>query len=61
MVRFGFYVEGKFFAGKAAQANSFAQFRANEYGRNVNVMFVDYGKNKSIIATLAPQSKPMAA
>lgn len=57
MERFGHYVEGKFFAGKAAQANAFAQFRANEYGRNVSVQYVDYAKNVSVIATLSPQAQ----
>lgn len=61
MDRFGFYVEGKYFAGKPAQANAFAQFRANEYGRNVDVQHVDYAKNVNVVATLSPQTQTLAA
>lgn len=61
MDRFGYYVEGKYFAGRAVQANSFAQFRANQYGRVVNVQHVDINKNVCIVATLSPQQQEQVA
>lgn len=57
MDRIGFYVDGKFFAGRHAQATSFAQFRANEYGRDVEVKYVDPTKKVSVVDTLVPQQK----
>ena len=49
MDRLGYYVEGRYFAGKKYQAIAFAQFRANEFGRNVEVHFHDgEGSIKSI-------------
>jgi hypothetical protein len=57
MDRIGFYVEGKYFAGRSAQAISFAQFRANEYGRSVIVQFVDHDKSVRIVNTIEQQQK----
>ena len=42
MDRAGYYVEGRYFAGKSAQAIAFAQFRADEFGRNVVVQVKDF-------------------
>lgn len=39
-VRPGYYVEGKYFAFREAQAMAFAQFRAGEFGRDVKVEVV---------------------
>lgn len=57
MDRIGFYVDGKFFAGRHAQATSFAQFRANEFGREVEVKYVDHTKTVSTVDVVVPQQK----
>ena len=62
MTRLGYYVEDKFFGGKAHQASSFAQFRANEYGRPVDVTFVGHNAtSKVVVATLSPEKQPQVA
>lgn len=61
MDRPGFYVEGKFFAGRGAQANAFAQFRATEFTREVEVKFVDFvTKQVSTVNVCAPQNIKVA-
>lgn len=62
MDRPGFYVERKFFAGRGAQARAFAQFRATEFGREVEVQYVDFVTNKvSVIDVMAPQNEQQVA
>lgn len=61
MDRPGFYVEGKFFHGRGAQANAFAQFRATEYGREVEVKYVDFVTRKvSTVDVCTPRNIKVA-
>lgn len=40
MIRHGYYVEGKFFANRFAQAEAAAQFRATQFGRPVELKYL---------------------
>ena len=60
MERPGYYVEGKFFAGKSAQAIAFAQFRADEFGRNVAVQVRDFDGSIREIGHAAPGERQLA-
>lgn len=60
-MRLGYYVEGKFFAGKLHQATAFAQNRANEYSRNVKLTFVNHDLTEKVISTLKPAQNQQQA
>ncbi len=57
MERVGYYVEGKYFSGKAAQAIAFAQFRATEFGREVNVHLKDFSGEVKVVDTKKPEKQ----
>lgn len=60
MDRHGYYVEGKHFGGRVAQAISFAKFRATEFGRPVEVTLIGYDKSTKIVETCQPEKKQVA-
>lgn len=59
MERAGFYVEGKFFGNKSAQAIAFAQFRADEYGRNVDVQVKEFNGTIREVGTATPGTREL--
>lgn len=61
MPRLGFYVEGKYFAGKLHQAVAFATFRAKEYGRSVDVTFVNQNEQLERFKTITPTKEEIIA
>ncbi len=61
MNRLGYYVEGKYFAGKKHQAVAFATFRAQEYGRPVDVQFHDGEGVIKVIGTAQPTQEEVTA
>lgn len=60
-MRVGYYMEGKFFANKHHQAIAAAQFRANEYSRNVKVTFVNHDQTEKVIQICKPLQMQKAA
>jgi hypothetical protein len=60
-MRLGYYVEGKFFAGKLHQATAFAQNRANEFSRNVKVTFVNHDLTEKVIDNRKPVQNQQVA
>lgn len=61
MKRLGYYVEGKYFAGRKAQAVAFASFRATEYGRPVDVIFVGDTTQSDVVGTAVPTTQEVTA
>lgn len=61
MDRSGYYVEGKFFGGKVAQAQAFAQFRADEFGRNVSVQVKDFNGEVRDVGFASPTKNQQVA
>lgn len=49
MTRPGFYVEGKYFAHRLAQATARANFLATEYRRDIAVLEVGHDRQQRII------------
>jgi hypothetical protein len=60
MSRIGYYVEGKFFYHKSAQAIAFAQFRADEFGRDVTVTLKDFNNEVREVGTASPSVAQVA-
>lgn len=60
MDRIGYHVEEKYFGGRAAQAMAFAQFRANEFGREVKVHLIDFSGLKTVADTKKPTEQVAA-
>lgn len=54
MDRLGYYVEGKYFKGNKHQAIAFAKFRAEEFGRSVDVMFTGDAGVSTLVGTANP-------
>lgn len=55
MDRLGYYVEGRFFHNKVAQAIAYAEHCVRTFGRNVKVYHVDHEKKGRIIKNIKPQ------
>jgi hypothetical protein len=51
----GVFVEGRYFGFKLAQAEGFARFRANQYGRRVKVEYVG-PRRQGVVATFKPEA-----
>ena len=58
--RLGYYVEEMYFAGKKNQAMAIASFRADEFGRNVNVTFVGEAGQSRVVGTASPSIQQAA-
>lgn len=54
-MRIGYYVEGRFFNTKDAQAIAYARNCANQFGRSIKVMFYDHTGKGRVVETI---SKP---
>lgn len=50
----GYYADGRYFSSKKHQAIAFAKFRANEFGRSVEVTFVDDTGQSRVIGVADP-------
>lgn len=60
MARLGYYADGRYFSGKKHQAVAFAKFRANEFGRSVEVTFVDDTGQSRVIGVAEPENATAA-
>lgn len=54
MNKIGFWVEEKYYGTRVGQANAFAQHRANQYSRPVDVTFVNADGTSRVEDTKKP-------
>ncbi len=57
MTRLGYYVEDKYFGNNKHQAIAFAKFRAQEWGRSLEVIFVGDQNVQTIIGVAEPDQE----